>query len=87
MLCTEENITIAVSVVDRAPACYPDLYHLQEHSPIGSVISVYQALCRPQEHVVYSMPNNSFVTVHPLTGELQIVRDIDYETTLLHQYF
>lgn len=85
MLCTEENVTIVVSTVDKAPICYPDLFHLQEHIPIGSVISTYQAISRPHEQIVYTMPNNSFITIHPLTGVLQTVRDIDYETTLNQQ--
>ena len=85
MLCTEENITIVVSTVDKAPICYPDLFHLQEHIPIGSAISTYQVISRPHEQIVYTMPNNSFITIHPLTGVLQTVRDIDYETTLNQQ--
>ena len=85
MLCTEENVTIVVSTVDKAPTCYPDLFHLQEHIPIGSVISTYQAISRLHEQIVYTMLNNSFITIHPLTGVLQTVRDIDYETTLNQQ--
>lgn len=84
-LCSEENVTIVVSAVDKAPICYPDLFHLQEHIPIGSVISTYQAQSRPHEQVVYTLLNTSFITIHPLFGVLQTVQDIDYETTLNQQ--
>ena len=87
VLCTERNITVRVNAVDKAPSCYPDFYHIQEHLPVGSIISTYQAISRPQDQIVYSLQNNSVITVHPFTGILQTVRDVDYETTPNGQYF
>ena len=81
-LCSESTVSIVVNPVDHIPICYPDLIHIEEHLPLGTLLDPpYQATGRRTDRYVYSVSNDSLITIHPLTGQFQVVSDVDYETT------
>lgn len=84
VMCSSRSILINVIPSTKNPICYPDFFVLYEHSPIGTAIGAYSAE-DPNGHLLqYAVANTTQIAIHPLTGELLVKEDIDFETTLNH---
>lgn len=85
-MCTTQNLTIHILHAEYAPICYPEEYHIFEHSSIGTEILPNYSVSGTNSSVVsYSLLSSSSISIHPDYGLLLITADIDYETTPSHK--
>ena len=83
-MCSSRSIPISVTPSEKNPICYPDFFALYEHSPAGTAIGAYSAEDPNGRLLQYHILNTTQIAIHPLTGELFVREDVDYETTLNH---
>ena len=84
VMCSSRSVLISVIPSIKHPICYPDFFVLYEHSPVGTAIGAYSAEDPNGQRLQYHLINTTQITIHPLTGELFVREEADYETTPNH---
>ena len=82
-LCSSASLFIRVAESLQNPVCYPEIYHVEEHSSRGSLLQPsYSAVS--SKSVLYSLFGDSRFFIHPQSGSIRLLDDVDYETTPDH---
>ena len=82
-LCASGAVSISIRETLKLPTCYPEIYHVEEHRR-GVVLSPpYHAVSNHM--LVYSVVNSSLLFIHPVSGSIHLLSELDYEQTPDHQ--